>query len=70
MDPASSHVSQHDLLSLFGAAYVGNIVTAMCVCFGHSLPTVVYEGSANAVLLFASRTKMFWSYFCTVGALF
>ena len=70
MDPASLHALLPEQLSVIGGAYVGNLVTAMCVRFGHSPPTVVYEGSSNAVLLFASRTKMFWSYFCTVGPLF
>jgi len=57
MEAASPHLSLSDLLSLFGAAYVGNLVTAMCVCFGHSPPTVVYEGSSNAVFLFAFTNK-------------
>jgi len=70
MDPASPHASLSEQLSVFGGAYVGNLVTAMCVRFGHSPPTVIYEGSSNAVLLFASQTKMFWSHFCTVGAIF
>ena len=61
---------RHDLLPLFGGVYVGSLVTAMYVLFGHSPPAVVYEGYSNAALLIASQTKMFWSYFCTVGALF